>query len=214
GTGTGGTSNSGGAANTAGSNAAGGASSGAGGSAGGASNGGSGGGASTGAFALTSPAWTAMPACSADNKAACPTFPKENIGASIDGGNKSPALDWTAGPSGTQSYAIVLQDLSFMMGGKPFVHWVMWNIPGATRMLPAGLETTAMPSVPAGSSQRSYSGNGYQGSGQCGNVYEFVLYALPMASFTPTGTTQTAVRDGLAATNAPTAILRAKSCTQ
>jgi len=176
----------------------------------GASSAGSGGGSSSG-FTLTSPAWTAMAGCAADNKTACPVFPKENIGTSIGGSNKSPELDWTAGPSGTQSYAIVLQDLTNVMNGKPFVHWALWNIPGATRMLPAGLETSAMPMVPAGSSQRSFSGNGYQGSGKCGNVYEFVLYALPTASFTPTGTNQTSVRDGLAATNAPTASLRAKS---
>ena len=87
----------------------------------------------------------------------------------------------------------------------------MWNIPSATRMLPAGLETTEMPSVPAGSSQKSFSGNGYQGSGKCGNVYEFVVYALTTPSFTPSANTQTAVADGLAATNAPKASLRARS---
>lgn len=174
----------------------------------GASNGGSGG---ASGFTLTSPGWTSQPGCAPAAKTMCGVFPKENIGTNIGGGNKSPALEWTSGPSGTQSYAIVLHDLTNMMGGKPFVHWVMWNIPGATRMLPAGLETTAMPSVPAGSSQRAYSGNGFQGSGKCGNVYEFTLYALPMASFTPTGSTQTAVRDGLAATNAPTTTLRARS---
>ena len=108
--------------------------------------------------------------------------------ASIGGSNKSPELNWTAGPSGTQSYAMVLHDLTNAPNGKPFVHWAMWNIPGATRTLPAGLETTAMPSVPPGSSQKSYSGNGYQGSGKCGNVYEFVLYALTTPSFTPSGT--------------------------
>jgi phosphatidylethanolamine-binding protein (PEBP) family uncharacterized protein len=175
------------------------------------SNAGGSGGGSTGAFALTSPAWTAMQGCAPDMKSACPVFPKDNIGTNIGGSNKSPALDWTAGPSGTQSYALVFRDLSFMMQGKPFVHWVMWNIPGTTRMLPAGLETTAMPSVPQGSSQRSFNGNGFQGSGACGNVYEFVLYALTTPSFTPTGTTQTAVADGLAATNAPTVTLRARS---
>jgi len=144
-------------------------------------------------------------------KTGCGVFPKENIGTGIGGSNKSPALAWGAGPSGTQSYAIVLHDLSNITANKPFVHWVMWNIPGTTRMLPAGLETTAMPSVPAGSSQKSFSGNGYQGSGKCGNVYEFVLYALTTATFTPTGTTQTAIADALAATNAPTASLRARS---
>jgi phosphatidylethanolamine-binding protein (PEBP) family uncharacterized protein len=152
-----------------------------------------------------------MSGCTPDNRAACPVFPKENIGTNLGGSNKSPELDWTAGPSGTQGYAIVMQDLTNISQGKPLVHWVMWNIPGATRMLPAGLETTAMPSVPAGSSQRSFSGNGYQGSGKCGNLYEFTLYALPTATFTPSAATTTAVRDDLAATNAPSATLRAKS---
>jgi hypothetical protein len=160
---------------------------------------------------LTSPGWTSQADCSATSKTGCGVFPKENIGTSIGGSNKSPELDWGAGPSGTQSYAIVLHDLTNLMGGKPFVHWVMWNIPGTTRMLPAGLETTLNPSVPMGSSQRAYTGNGYQGSGKCGNVYEFVLYALTTASITPTGTTQTAVADALTATNAPTATLRARS---
>jgi len=152
-----------------------------------------------------------MSGCSPDNRTACPVFPKENIGTNLGGSNKSPELDWTAGPSGTQGYAIVMQDLTNISQGKPLVHWVMWNIPGATRMLPAGLETTAMPSVPAGSSQRSFNGNGYQGSGKCGNLYEFTLYALPTATFAPSAATTTAVRDDLAATNAPSATLRAKS---
>jgi len=205
----GGTSNGG----TAGGNAAGASAGGVSGSAGSATAGASGsGGASTGAFTLTSPGWTAMPNCMVDTRAtSCPVFPKENIGTSIGGGNKSPELDWTAGPSGTQSYAIVLQDLTVVQSGKPFVHWAMWNIPGTTRMLPAGLETTAMPSVPAGSSQKSFQGTGFQGSGKCGNLYEFVLYALPTAMYTGGSGTQTAVRDGLAATNAPTATLRARS---
>lgn len=140
-------------------------------------------------------------------------FPKENIGTNLGGGNKSPELDWGAGPSGTQSYAVVLRDLTNVTAGKPLVHWVMWNIPGTTRMLPAGLETTLNPTVPAGSSQRSFqmNNNGFQGSGKCGNVYEFVLYALTMATLTPSGTTQTAVADALAATGAPTTTLRARS---
>jgi phosphatidylethanolamine-binding protein (PEBP) family uncharacterized protein len=206
----GGSSSGGSAGSNVGGRSAGGASGSAGSAAAGASTGGSGGG-SSGGFTLTSPGWTAMAGCAADMTAACPVFPKDNIGTGIGGSNKSPELDWTAGPSGTQSYAIVLQDLTNITGGKPFVHWAMWNIPGATRMLPAGLETTAMPSVPAGSAQKSFSGNGYQGSGKCGNVYEFVLYALTTATYAGSTSSQTAVRDGLVATSAPTATLRAKS---
>jgi len=202
-----------GAAGTPAGGSAGGGTSGASGAAGATSAGS--GGASTGAFALTSPALIGTPDCAPDNKTACPVFPKENIGTSLGGSNKSPEFDWTAGPSGTQSYALVMQDLTNVTGtpAKPFVHWVMWNIPSATRMLPAGLETTAMPTVPAGASQRSFStsSNGFQGSGKCGNVYEFTLYALPTATYTGTSTSQTAVRDGLATTSAPTASLRARS---
>jgi phosphatidylethanolamine-binding protein (PEBP) family uncharacterized protein len=171
----------------------------------------SGGSGGSGAFILTSPGWTSMPGCSPDDKAACGIFPKANIGTNLGGENKSPELNWTGAPADTKSYGIVMQDLSNATGGKAFVHWAMWNIPGETKMLPAALETTAMPSVPAGSSQRSFNGNGYQGSGKCGNVYEFLLYALPMPTLTPSGTTQTAVADALAATNAPTASLRGRS---
>jgi Raf kinase inhibitor-like YbhB/YbcL family protein len=130
----------------------------------------------------------------------------------LNGGkNQSPQLDWKGAPTGTQSYAVVLHDLSNLMGGNPFVHWVMWNIPGSLSQLPANLEKTAMPAVPAGSSQRSYSGSGYVGSGKCGNVYEFVLYALPTATVAATGTNQTQMANALKATGAPTATLRARS---
>lgn len=186
-----------------------------GGAAGGASGasgttGGSGGGSGT-SFTLTSPSWTSQPDCSPDKKAACGVFPKESLGASIGGTNKSPELVWTEGPSGTQSYAIVMHDLTYLMNGKPFVHWVIWNIPGSTRMLPAGLDSAAMPSVPAGASQKSFQGNGFQGSGKCGNVYELVLYALPTATISPTMTSQTTVADALDATKAPTTTLRVRS---
>jgi hypothetical protein len=78
--------------------------------------------------------------------------------------------------------------------------------------LPANIQKTAMPSVPAGSSQRSYGQNGgYEGSGRCGNVYEFILYALPTATFSAPGGNQTAVANALKATNAPTATLRVQS---
>ncbi len=174
-------------------------------------NAGGNGGASSSGFTLTSPGWTSQPDCAPDKKTGCGVFPKENIGTNLGGSNKSPEFDWTAGPSGTQSYAIVMHDLTNLMNGKPFVHWVIWNIPGSTRMLPAGLETTAMPSVPAGASQKSFQGNGYQGSGKCGNVYEFVLYALTTATISPTATSQTTVADALDATKAPTTTLRARS---
>jgi phosphatidylethanolamine-binding protein (PEBP) family uncharacterized protein len=172
---------------------------------------GTGGSAGATGFTLISPAWTTQAGCAPDNKAPCGIFPKANTG--LNGGkSESPELNWSGAPSTVQSYAIILQDLTNIQQGNPFIHWVMWNIPASVNKLPAGLEKAAMPAFPAGSSQRAYSGNGYVGSGKCGNVYEFMLFALPMATFTPTGTiNQTTVATALKATGAPSATLRARS---
>ena len=78
----------------------------------------------------------------------------------IGGSNKSPDLAWTAGPSGTQSYAIVFHDLTNVMNNKPFVHWVMADIPASVRELAAGscsdgfvVKGKTTPAGPAGSRQ-------------------------------------------------------------
>ncbi len=45
-----------------------------------------------------------------------------------DGKDISPPLEWTAGPEGTASYALIMDDPD--APGKTWVHWVAWNIPG------------------------------------------------------------------------------------
>jgi phosphatidylethanolamine-binding protein (PEBP) family uncharacterized protein len=156
---------------------------GAGGTAGGGTAGGGGAGGAV-AFALTSPALEHGEECTQQNKQGCTPenyFPAANVMTSIGGDNMSPELNWTAGPAGTMSYVMCLHDLS------PNTHWCLWNIPGATRQLPANLGRQKMPPVPAGSSQDSFSGqdDGYMGSGVAGNVYEFRLYALSTATYAP-----------------------------
>jgi Raf kinase inhibitor-like YbhB/YbcL family protein len=108
-------------------------------------------------------------------------FADANTCASGTSGNKSPDLTWSAGPSGTLSYAVVLLDTSITLN-----HWVIWDIPANVTMLPAALETTAMPATPAGAKQKSFQGNGYQGPCPSGmdHVYQFTVYALPVASVT------------------------------
>ena len=51
-----------------------------------------------------------------------------------DGADISPPLDWSDGPEGTQSFAIVCDDFDAPSG--PFVHWVAFNIAGDQRVLP------------------------------------------------------------------------------
>lgn len=115
-------------------------------------------------------------------------FPAVNTCA---GANTSPQLDWTAGPATALSYAMVLID----RGNNNLVHWVLWDIPPATRSLPAMLPTTAMLTDPAGARQVAFTGSGYQGPCPSGNVhnYEFAIHAidaamLPGLSASPTTT--------------------------
>lgn len=61
-------------------------------------------------------------------------------------GNKFPGLEWTQGPASTKSYAIVMQDTDGIRNNMPILHWTMFNIPGATTKLDAGMTT-----APAGS---------------------------------------------------------------
>jgi para-nitrobenzyl esterase len=60
-------------------------------------------------------------------------------------GNVFPGLAWSAGPSGTKSYAIIMQDPDAMRQGAPILHWTMVNIPASVTKLDAG-----MTSPPAG----------------------------------------------------------------
>jgi para-nitrobenzyl esterase len=54
-------------------------------------------------------------------------------------GNVFPGLQWSAGPSGTQSYLIIMQDPDAMRNGAPILHWTMFNIPASVTKLDAGM---------------------------------------------------------------------------
>lgn len=54
-------------------------------------------------------------------------------------GNKFPGLEWTKGPAGTKSYAIIMQDTDGIRNNMPILHWTMWNIKGTK--LDAGMTT-------------------------------------------------------------------------
>lgn len=54
-------------------------------------------------------------------------------------GNVFPGLSWTAGPAGTMSYAIIMQDTDAMRAGMPILHWTMVNIPATITKLDAGM---------------------------------------------------------------------------
>lgn len=154
-----------GSSNTAGGGAGGGGISAEGG--GGAASGGGGAGeGGAAAMTLTSPAY--------DEGGMIP------VANSCDGENVSPALSWTAGPSGTLSYALIFRDLSNSLG-----HAAIWDIPAATLSLPEDVDRDYQPAdVPGAVQCAAYDGQpGY--AGPCppnAHTYEFTLYAIPSAS--------------------------------
>lgn len=131
-------------------------------------------------FTLTSPAFADDGTCSNEMPDTCELFPSEN---SSFVGNENPELNWTAGPEGTLSYALVFHDLS-----NGFGHWAIWGLSGETLSLPAALPGDATLTTPVEAQQTNASfadGNGYFGPGSCENVYEFKVYALNVEDFTP-----------------------------
>lgn len=137
-----------------------------------------------GPFTLVSPALDQVEGCSELNPAPCDVFPDENIGY-MGHPDLSPELRWTGVPSGTQSFAITLRDLSF---GQP--HWVIWDVPGQSTQLPANVQKgTFTPAIPLGSRQASATYApivGYFGPQMPCNVYEFEIFALSLEKFSPT----------------------------
>ena len=97
------------------------------------------------------------------------------------GDNHSPPLAWTAGPTGTQSYAIVMIDTSINR-----YHWAIWNMAATVRALPETLPAGASITTPV-SAMQAITGTGtpgYQGPCPSGNLhtYVFTAYALDVAT--------------------------------
>jgi Raf kinase inhibitor-like YbhB/YbcL family protein len=96
---------------------------------------------------------------------------------------KSIPLSWSDLPSGTRSITIVMDDPDAKTP-SPFVHWLIYDIPAATRNLDAGLPTKARLDTPKGALQGSNStkATGYFGprppQGDPPHHYRIKLYAL------------------------------------
>jgi Raf kinase inhibitor-like YbhB/YbcL family protein len=98
------------------------------------------------------------------------------------GDEVSPALSWDNVPDTAVSFALVVHDVSAAagQGTDDVLHWMVWNIPAATRALPEGVAQG--PQLPDGSRQISVTGPNYRGPGAPASgpahVYVFELYAL------------------------------------
>ena len=96
----------------------------------------------------------------------------------------SPPLQWTAGPQGTQSYVLLLEDPDAKTTPLPVIHWVVWNIPANVTSLREGLEPLDRLEDPMGLRQggNSMGTVGFKGprppAGDDAHHYHLELFAL------------------------------------
>jgi Raf kinase inhibitor-like YbhB/YbcL family protein len=97
---------------------------------------------------------------------------------SCDGEDVSPELLWTDPPTGTRSFALIMDDPDAPRG--TWVHWVLFNIPAAARGLPEGVSDADEQPDGGRHGENSWGRSGYGGpcppSGT--HRYFFKLYAL------------------------------------
>jgi hypothetical protein len=93
-----------------------------------------------------------------------------------------PGLSWSAVIE-ARSYVLIVEDPDAPMD-QPFVHWLLWNIPGEATEIPAGLSRTEHPAELVGAVQGRNSGGtvGWHGTrppeGHGVHHYHFQLFAL------------------------------------
>jgi Raf kinase inhibitor-like YbhB/YbcL family protein len=107
-------------------------------------------------------------------------------GFGCSGSNESPQLSWENAPEGTQSFAITMYDPDAPTGSG-FWHWVVFDVPAATRSLAAGAGAVEKDLMPPGTIQSltDFGARGYGGPcpppGHGQHRYIITLHALKTA---------------------------------
>jgi Raf kinase inhibitor-like YbhB/YbcL family protein len=115
----------------------------------------------------------------------------------------SPPFTWSDVPDDAQSFVLIARDLDALANnGSEILHWMLWNIPAATRSLPEGVPQGSQ--LEDGSRQISQSGPYYRGPGASAagpaHHYVFELYAVDGPINVPAvGQSPAATRDAVLA---------------
>ncbi|MBM3781746.1 MAG: YbhB/YbcL family Raf kinase inhibitor-like protein [Acidobacteria bacterium] len=105
------------------------------------------------------------------------------------GRDVSPPLTWGNVPDDTASFVIIAHDIDAPVGNgtDDVLHWMLWNIPKASRALPADLDRISQ--LPDGTRQISGTGPYYRGPAApatgAPHHYVFDIYALDVVLNVP-----------------------------
>ena len=103
-------------------------------------------------------------------------------------------LRWSAGPAGTLSYTVMIEDPD-AAPATPIVHWLVWDIPPGMTSLPEGATPTLLPTVRMGTN--THHAVGYFGphppAGDPPHHYHAEVFALDRILDLPAGQTLEAV---------------------
>jgi Raf kinase inhibitor-like YbhB/YbcL family protein len=109
------------------------------------------------------------------------------VAHSADGDNASPQLEWSGAPEETESFVVIMDDPD-AKEPKPFVHWIVYDLPASLASLREGLPTDPVLTDPKDAKQgtNSRGASGYFGPKppveDPAHNYHFQVFALDVAS--------------------------------
>lgn len=117
---------------------------------------------------------------------------------SCSGEDVSPSLSWSGAPAETKSFALIVEDPDAPSG--TFTHWIVYDLPAATRQLPENVSRTDDLSGGGRQGRNDFHRVGY--GGPCPppgrpHRYFFKLYALNAALNLPAGASKREVESAM-----------------
>lgn len=115
-----------------------------------------------------------------------------------DGDNTSPPLAWSSPPTGTNAFALIVDDAD--APGGVFTHWVLFNLPGAATELPEDVPATEQ--LDTGGSQGLNDAGSVGYTGPCppagpAHLYTFTIFALDREIAPGTGAVKSDIVDAM-----------------
>ncbi|WP_135662672.1 YbhB/YbcL family Raf kinase inhibitor-like protein [Halorhabdus rudnickae] len=116
-----------------------------------------------------------------------------------DGPNRSPPLMIESVPDGTETVVLIVEDPD----ADDFVHWLLWDVPGARREIPAGLPVSGTLPEIGGARQgtNDFGTVGYRGPAPPADdgphTYRFTMTALESTLSVEPGARRSSVRPAM-----------------